>query len=271
MTNSQESLTTTAAVVKRPGRVREDITGKVFGRWTAICYSRSEIGRTFWKCRCECGKERDVAHALLKAGKSRGCKACSAKHRIVDLSGQKFGLWTVLYRVGSRGNHSYFLCRCDCGTEKQVSLVNLKSGCAGCFRCAHESAYNARKRANIELNDGDPILHGTREYAQAASCKIRSKLRGMEFGFKTISAGAKWIKDNTPTHCPVLGIPLVTGTGHRKGFKRDMPSVDRIDSTRGYTPDNMMVMSMQANTMKSDASKDELIAFAKWVLRTFPE
>lgn len=43
-------------------------------------------------------------------------------------------------------------------------------------------------------------------------------------------------------------------------------SIDRIDPTRGYTKDNVWVISQIANAMKWDSSHQERVAFAKWVL-----
>ena len=42
-------------------------------------------------------------------------------------------------------------------------------------------------------------------------------------------------------------------------------SLDRIDSSNGYTRDNVMWMSRKANTRKSSASVKELKDFAKWI------
>ena len=63
-----------------------------------------------------------------------------------------------------------------------------------------------------------------------------------------------------PERCPYLDIPLVSLD---KDFS---PSLDRIDSTKGYTKDNIQVISRLANIMKNNATKEQLIAFAKGVL-----
>jgi UDP-N-acetylenolpyruvoylglucosamine reductase len=53
--------------------------------------------------------------------------------------------------------------------------------------------------------------------------------------------------------------------GNKKGPLPNAPSLDRIDSARGYVPGNVQVVSHKANTMKSNASTEELIAFSEWV------
>lgn len=55
-----------------------------------------------------------------------------------------------------------------------------------------------------------------------------------------------------PTHCPVLGIKLEVRGG------RNSPSIDRIDNSKGYLKGNVIIVSMRANSMKSDATVDEL-------------
>jgi hypothetical protein len=50
-----------------------------------------------------------------------------------DLTNQRFGRWTVRVYLGG----SYWLCVCDCGTEKRVfsgNLHNGKSASCGCLR-----------------------------------------------------------------------------------------------------------------------------------------
>jgi len=43
------------------------------------------------------------------------------------------------------------------------------------------------------------------------------------------------------------------------------PSLDRIDSRKGYTKDNIQVISNKANILKNDATLSELKMFAKWI------
>lgn len=63
--------------------------------------------------------------------------------------------------------------------------------------------------------------------------------------------------------CPVFGFKL---EWNQAGFRETSPSLDRIDSTRGYTLDNVQIISWKANRIKSYATVEELeavIAFMK--------
>jgi hypothetical protein len=67
-----------------------------------------------------------------------------------------------------------------------------------------------------------------------------------------------------PEFCPVLGIKLEIGTGY-KGNPAS-PSLDRIIPEIGYTPENVQVISVRANSMKRDASPAELRKFCAYYL-----
>lgn len=67
-----------------------------------------------------------------------------------------------------------------------------------------------------------------------------------------------------PINCPVLNVPLVWRTWY-------CPSIDRIDNSKGYVKGNIQVISRKANTMKNNASKEELVQFAKWVLMEYAD
>lgn len=70
--------------------------------------------------------------------------------RVIDLSGQRFGLWTVLRydeatKLGN-GKPSFWICKCSCGIEQSVSANSLKHQgsirCAACSSKLHEQGPN---------------------------------------------------------------------------------------------------------------------------------
>lgn len=63
-----------------------------------------------------------------------------------------------------------------------------------------------------------------------------------------------------PITCPVLGIPLKFNRGQ---LQDDSYSIDRIDSSKGYTIDNIEVISWRANRLKNNATTEELEKLSK--------
>jgi len=62
-----------------------------------------------------------------------------------------------------------------------------------------------------------------------------------------------------PSHCPVLGIPLDRRNSDHA------PSVDRFDNNKGYTKDNINIISQRANRVKSDATLEEIEKLYRWM------
>lgn len=79
------------------------------------------------------------------------------------------------------------------------------------------------------------------------SIKKRSKEKNIDFNLTLADI-------KIPKICPVLNIPIIISP-----FSYiNSPSVDKIDPTKGYTKDNVQVISMRANTLKNNSSMDEL-------------
>jgi hypothetical protein len=68
-----------------------------------------------------------------------------------------------------------------------------------------------------------------------------------------------------PEVCPIFNTPLVY-EGHEENHDFS-PSIDRIDSSKGYVPGNVQVLSRLANCMKWTATPEQLVTFARAVLR----
>lgn len=72
-----------------------------------------------------------------------------------------------------------------------------------------------------------------------------------------------------PTHCPVLGLeldyPERSGMRGESPAQSNWPSLDRWDSARGYVPGNVFVISLRANTLKNNATHDEILKIAAYL------
>lgn len=92
------------------------------------------------------------------------------------------------------------------------------------------------------------------------SLRSRSKRRGLEFNLEVSDIVI-------PEYCPYLKQPITRLVG--EGRSDWNPSVDRVDPNKGYVKGNIEVMSDKANRMKNNASAEELVLFAKEVLKRY--
>ncbi len=76
-------------------------------------------------------------------------------------------------------------------------------------------------------------------YRMYHAAKHRACTKGLDFDIELADI-------SVPDICPVLGIPMTS------------PSLDRFDNQKGYTKDNIRVISTRANNLKNDASIEEL-------------
>jgi DNA-binding CsgD family transcriptional regulator len=68
-----------------------------------------------------------------------------------------------------------------------------------------------------------------------------------------------------PEYCPLLGVKLTyRGDGDFNG--NDRATLDRIDNSKGYIPGNVWVLSRLANTMKNEATNEQLHIFCQNIL-----
>lgn len=111
-----------------------DLTGQTFKGLYVIKFLYKPIHLSYYLCRClSCGKEVIVRRACIK--KLQGCKECSDKRKILDITGQKYGRLLVLSVIHQKGKVRW-RCLCDCGKEHITSssfLINGNVKSCGCL------------------------------------------------------------------------------------------------------------------------------------------
>ena len=109
-----------------------------------------------WECLCDlCGGTRQVSVKLLKGGSATMCEKCIKEKRrellnkncynadaiaFKDLTRKQFGFWTVLKKGEYKNNTQMWICKCKCGTIKEVSPYHLIYGKS--ISCGCSTSYN---------------------------------------------------------------------------------------------------------------------------------
>ncbi len=117
-----------------------DLTGQRFGKWTVLEEAERRGNARYWKCKCECGNEKEVYQSSLTSNRTESCGCNRKTRRIIDLTGQRFGKWTVLRESEKRTSVLRWECRCDCGNIKNVNGQTLRNGSSTNCGCIREQA-----------------------------------------------------------------------------------------------------------------------------------
>lgn len=67
----------------------------------------------------------------------------------INLIGQKFNHLTVIAQAPNRGLKTYWLCKCDCGKEKEIQTTHLKNGAIKTCGCGFGLTDNQQKECEI--------------------------------------------------------------------------------------------------------------------------
>jgi hypothetical protein len=154
--------------------------------------------------------------------------------RTLSAVGETFSKLTIL-KQETHGKHLMVYVKCECGIEKWArhsSVVKKKDvKSCGCWQNKWDRKRGWDNRSGI-----------------LSRAKYRAKQKGLDFNIT---------KEDIiiPDKCPLLGITLIKNSDIQQG---NSPSLDRIDPTKGYIKGNVWVISNRANTLKNDASLQEL-------------
>ena len=106
--------------------------GNRYGKLVVIERAIKPEGRpkgAYWLCQCDCGKQKIIRGADLRAGNVNSCGCLYGKHSIKDETGKRYGKLTVISQTANREYGSVkWLCKCDCGNLCEVAGDSLRSG-----------------------------------------------------------------------------------------------------------------------------------------------
>lgn len=183
-------------------------------------------------------------------------KVCSACNTPKELS--EFSLQTA-----SKDGHGHYCKPCARDKQKAWREANRE------HRLAYHRVYNKSYKAKLAQAKWRSLPENARRvrelnklFAKRSPEKMlwyeaakRAKRKGLPF---TISCADIVV----PEFCPVLGIKLERGVGRPTDYS---PTIDEVIRGKGYTPENMAVISYKANRLKNDGTLAELEAVVNWL------
>lgn len=161
---------------------------------------------------------------------------------VKDLTNQVFGKLTVIRQdftkpFNDRG--ATWVCKCDCGTVKVMRSKGLLSGDMQSCGC----------RTSFKEISGSYLY----------SIKSNAAKRGLVFNCSNEELWSIYLKQNKK--CALSGVEIKFAPALKKG--QQTASLDRIDSSKGYTFDNVQWVHKEINKMKSNLPEGEFLQIVK--------
>lgn len=104
-----------------------DITGQVFNKLTVIRYDHiGNFGRSYWLCRCTCGREKVISRSSLIDGstKSCGCIPVGGHKELIYITDHNTNCWTCVSHT-RKGEGTYPTTMID-GVNTRISRLTFK-------------------------------------------------------------------------------------------------------------------------------------------------
>lgn len=149
-------------------------------------------------------------------------------------------------------------CICkQCGSVFIARRKDAKYCPTACRKAAQLAYYNHRRKTSIK---------GTLE-AVVGGCRSRAKKRGLECNIDN-----EFILNLFETQkglCARTKVPLhMSANNTRRNTNPNTVSIDRIDSRKGYTKDNVELVTTIYNTAKNSWSHEDVLAMSQALLRS---
>lgn len=156
--------------------------------------------------------------------------------KIVDMTGKKFGRWTVIDYAGlDKSGHAVWKCLCECGNVKDVRGQRLRDGesqSCGCLAKEITSIHNSKHNGSFDR------LY-TVWSGMKARCENPSHCEYHRYGGRGISICDEWKNDYTAFREWALA------QGYDPSAPKGKCTLDRIDNDNGYSPQNCTFSDMK--------------------------
>jgi hypothetical protein len=179
-------------------------------------------------------------------------------NKIKDISNQKFGKLLVIKFDSVDNGNSKWNCLCDCGNEKIVRAMDLKSHTVQSCGCLVKELRSHKRNLNSVRWTGYMEISGT----HFGNIKYSARQRNIKFDLTIEYIWDLFIKQNR--RCAISNIELVFSKTKR--CFGTTASLDRIDSSKGYIERNVQWIHKDINYMKTDMLDKEFINWCKIIV-----
>lgn len=172
------------------------------------------------------------------------------------LIGTKIGnsiITKVIYTCTNKRKRKYYNFQCCCGKtfRRRSDYVTSKKCINPSCGCSHSMKTN--------LGNNSSRWNGYKEISgyYFSSIKNRAKKKNLEFNITKEFCWNLYLKQNK--QCALTKLPITMKQSRRTNEPDMTASLDRIDSNKGYTEDNVQWVHKVINRMKNGLNQDEFV------------
>lgn len=188
-----------------------DLTNQRFGKLVAIEPRGRKNKKIAWFCQCDCGNTSVVASDKLRNGHTQSC-GCLIKQkgheRLIDLTGKKYGRWTVVEKHGKNTRDIIWKCICDCGKIGYITGGSLRSGNSMSCGCLARELASERQKGKPSKNPKEIIDLKGKRFGKLIVLEMQEHIVGEDVKWKCkcdcgneiVTKGA-YLRSGKKTHC----------------------------------------------------------------------
>lgn len=189
-------------------------------------------------------------------------KFTKAKKNYYNYINKKYERWLIVKYLPNNTKSGMFECLCDCGTVQNVRIYDiLNKKTTGCNSCSKEIRSKNCGKYKRKLGKDNYKFTGYEKITGYQWCviKINAKKRNIDFDLDIKDAYELLVKQDFK--CKLSGLDIELSKGFKK--KSWTATLDRIDSKKGYTIDNVQWLHKDINTMKWAFSQEQFLNYCK--------
>lgn len=239
----------------------DNIVGKKIGDLEILATTPYYVGnQRKYKCdvKCHrCGQIYQTEHDCVLRSKSGMCKKCCYKvpkacrlnnPRTLDLTGKTFGKLKALHIDTTTSGRIRWIFQCECGCKKSIQGRHVTHGkITSCGCDQHGSGKKSKSWKGYEDISGkywNQLIRNAKE-------------RDLIFSLTLDKAWDIFLRQDKK--CALTGTPI--SLQHPK-----TASLDRIDSTKGYTENNVQWVHIEVNFLKTNLPESKLFYWCQKII-----
>ena len=164
--------------------------------------------------------------------------------KFIDETGKRYGSWICIKHVGT----DKWLCRCDCGIEKVVYMSSLRNGTSKSCGCKKET-FAFKNRDNINCRK---LYYVWKNMISRCYCKTYHGYK--MYGGKGITVCDEWKNDYETFYNWAIN----NGYEYFDDERKNRLQIDRIDSSKGYCPENCRWITSSENSSRASKTNAQL-------------